>query len=222
MLCWLGSLYIRLIGVTTRWQVVGGDIPEKFWENNKPFIVAFWHGRLLMVPYCWDLSKTVFMLISQHRDGQIIARTVSHFGFRSAEGSSSKGGARALRQMLKVLDAGDYVGITPDGPRGPRMRASEGIVSVARLSGVPVIPLANSVARGRNLNSWDRFLLPGPFSRGAIVWGTPIEVARDADEQAQAQARLRIEDSLNALTREADEMVGRVCIEPAASEEAGR
>jgi len=213
--CWIGSLYIRTVHSTGRWQVVRGEVPAHFWNSGKPFILCFWHGRLLMMPYCWDLSKTIHMLISEHRDGQLIARTVGHFGIKTAAGSSSRGGAKALRTMVKAIAAGEYVGITPDGPRGPRMRASDGIVHVARLSGVPVVPATYSSSRGRVLGSWDRFLVALPFGRGAIVWGKPITVPRNADETTIETYRLGIEEELNAITREADELVGRSPVEPA-------
>ena len=154
------------------------------------------------------------MLISQHRDGQLIARTIGHFGFETIVGSSSHGGARALRSMVTALAAGDCVGITPDGPRGPRMRADNGIVTVARLSGVPVIPVAYSINRGQLLDTWDRFLIAWPFSRGVIVWGEPIHLARDADEATAELMRQRIENNLNAITAEADRLCGRRPIEP--------
>ena len=129
--------------------------------------------------------------------------------------SSSKGGAGALRAMLKALKAGDCVGITPDGPRGPRMRASDGIVNVARMSGAPILPATFGVSRGRVLGSWDRFLVAWPFGRGVIVWGQPIEVGRDADADALEDARARVEAGLNAVTREADRLSGRPPVEPA-------
>ncbi|MBD3666551.1 MAG: lysophospholipid acyltransferase family protein, partial [Kangiella sp.] len=149
------------------------------------------------------------------RDGQIIARTVGHFGIKTVAGSSSKGGAQALRAMVKALKAGDCVGITPDGPRGPRMRATDGIVNLARLAGVPIIPATFGATRGRVLGSWDRFLVAWPFGRGVIVWGDPITVARDADADALAAARAEVEESLNAITAEADRLTGRVPVEPA-------
>ena len=154
------------------------------------------------------------MLISQHRDGQLIARTIGHFGFETIVGSSGHGGVRALRSMVKALAGGDCVGITPDGPRGPRMRADNGIVTVARLSGVPVIPVAYSINRGQLLDTWDRFLIAWPFSRGVIVWGEPIHLARDADEATAELIRQRIENNLNAITAEADRLCGRRPIEP--------
>ena len=214
LICWLGAGYIRLVHFTGRWRVVGGEIPAEYWNAGKPFILCFWHGRLLMMPYVWDRSRSSHMLISQHRDGQLIARTIGHFGFETIVGSSSHGGARALRSMVKALAAGDCVGITPDGPRGPRMRADNGIVTVARLSGVPVIPVAYSINRGQLLGTWDRFLIAWPFSRGVIVWGEPIHLARDADEATAELIRQRIENNLNAITAEADRLCGRRPIEP--------
>ena len=215
-LCRLGAAYIRLVYASGRWRTVRGEIPRRFWDDGKPFILCFWHGRLLMMPHCWDHQQLIHMLISQHRDGQIIARTVGHFGIRTITGSSSRGGAQALRAMVRALNSGECVGITPDGPRGPRMRASDGVVSVARLAGVPIIPATFSAARGALLTSWDRFLVAAPLSRGVIVWGEPIEVPRDADTETLERARRQVEDGLNAITDEADGLVGRETVKPAA------
>lgn len=220
-LCALGALYIRCVHATAQWRVVGGETPGAFWDAGKPFILAFWHGRLLMMPYCWRRGRKIEMLISEHRDGKLIAHTVAHFGIETVTGSSTRGGTAALRRMVSVLRAGGYVGITPDGPRGPRMRASEGIVAVAKLSGVPVIPATYAVARRKVLGSWDRFVLAWPFNRGVIVWGEPIEVARDADKEAIETARQSIETALNAITDEADRLVGQRTIEPAPRQPAG-
>ncbi len=207
--CWIGAHYIRFVHATGRWQTVRGDIPQRFWDTGQPFILSFWHGRLLMMPYCWRHGIPIHNLVSHHRDGQLIARTVLPFGFRSITGS------KALREMVKVLKAGEYVGMTPDGPRGPRMRAGDGVISVARLAGVPIVPVTYSVRRGRNLGTWDRFLVAAPFSRGVIVWGDPVEVSRDADADAAEAARQRVEAQLNAITEEADHLVGRDPVPPA-------
>ena len=217
--CWLASLYIRLVYHTGRWTVVGSDIPKRFWDEGKPFILGFWHGRLLLMPYCWDHRKIIHMLISEHRDGQLGAQIGGHFGIRWVAGSSTRGGAQALRTMVKALKQGDYVGITPDGPRGPRMRASDGAVNVARLSGVPVIPVAFGTTRGRCLSTWDRFLLAWPFGRGIIVWGAPIRVDSKAGSEALKSAQHQVEDGLNAVTAEADRLSGRPPVKPALERE---
>ncbi|HEY1721378.1 MAG TPA: lysophospholipid acyltransferase family protein [Magnetospirillaceae bacterium] len=214
-LCWVGAQYIRFVRITSRWEAIGAELPAQFWDDGQPFILAFWHGRILMMPYCWRRTQPIRMLISSHRDGQIIARTVSHFGIETVQGSSSKGGSAALRAMLKSLKDGVCVGITPDGPRGPRMRASEGIVQVARLSGATVIPCTFSTTRRKVLGSWDRFLLAWPFTRGVFVWGAPITVRRDADDTAQESARIAIERALNAITEDADARMGHAPLQPA-------
>jgi hypothetical protein len=217
MICWLASLYIRLVYHTGAWQVIGGDIPKRFWAEGRPFILAFWHGRLLMMPYCWDHGKTIHMLVSHHRDGQMVARTNEHFGIKMVDGSTSRGGAQGLRVMVKAVMRGDYVGLTPDGPRGPRMRTANGIISLARLSGAPVIPAAFGSTNGRCLSSWDRFLVAWPFGRRVLVWGDPIYVDRDVSAADEETARRQVEDSLNAVTLEADRLTGRPPVGPAAA-----
>ncbi len=154
------------------------------------------------------------MLISQHRDGDLIAKTIGHFGLGTVRGSSKHGGAGALRSLVRALAQNHYAGVTPDGPNGPRMRASDGIISVARLSGAPIIPATFGASRRTILKTWDRFVVPFPFSRGVFLWGEPIDVARDADPAAQEAARKDVEDSLNALTREADRLCGRETVTP--------
>lgn len=222
VLCRIGAIYIRLVHASGRWRTIGDDIPRHYWDAGTPFILAFWHGRLLMMPYCWDPAQPIHMLISQHRDGRLIADTVAHFGIDTVSGSSSKGGAGALRAMVRHLKAGECVGVTPDGPRGPRMRASDGIVAAARLSGAPIIPATYSSTAGRNLGSWDRFLVARPFSSGVVLWGTPIHVAGDADAAAMEIARQELEDSLNAITNEADRLCDRPTVEPAPVDGADR
>jgi len=214
-LCWLGSLYIRLVGATGRWEIENAATASQMWDEGRPFILAFWHGRILMMPRIWRRGQPIHMLISQHRDGQLIARTVAHFGIETVTGSTSRGGGAALRAMVKALRAGTCVGITPDGPRGPRMRSSEGIVALARLSGCPILPATFSARRGRLLGSWDRFFLAAPFGGGVFVWGDPIKVAPDADAQALESARQAVEDSLTRITRAADARTGQTTPEPA-------
>jgi lysophospholipid acyltransferase (LPLAT)-like uncharacterized protein len=213
-LCALAALYIRLAHATGRWRTVNGEIPRLLWEKGEPFILAFWHGRLLMMPYCWNPLIPIHMLISQHRDGQIIARTVAHFGISTIAGSSSKGGGAALRALVRAIKDGACVGITPDGPRGPRMRSSMGIAQVARLSGVKVVPAAFSCAPRRLMSSWDRFVVAPPFASGVFVWGNPIEVPRGADEAAVERARRAIEAGLNSVSAEADRICGVVPVAP--------
>jgi lysophospholipid acyltransferase (LPLAT)-like uncharacterized protein len=212
--CWLINLYTRLVWRTGRWTIEGADIPLRFHGMGRSVIVAFWHSRLLMMPYAWHHGAPFHMLISAHRDGRLTAGAVKYFGIEWIAGSSSEGGEGAMRQMLRRLKAGDCVGITPDGPDGPAMRTKPGIVAVAKLSGAPMIPLAYATSRRRILNSWDRFHLPLPFTRGLIIWGEPVMIAAPGDEHALEQSRLAIEQGLNAITAEADRRMGHEAIPP--------
>ncbi|CAK0739004.1 Kdo2-lipid IVA 3' secondary acyltransferase [Gammaproteobacteria bacterium] len=213
LLCWLGANYIKMVHSSNRWEVVGGEIATSFWDSGKPFILAFWHGRILMIPSCWRQGQIIHMLISPHRDGQVIAQVVGHFGIHTVVGSTHKGGSAAFRTLLKALKAGECVGITPDGPQGPRMIASEGIVQIARLSGVPVIPCTFATKRYRLLQTWDRFVVALPFSRGLFIWGQPLTLSAKATAEEQEVFRRSIEDSLNAITTEADRRMGHLPVD---------
>jgi lysophospholipid acyltransferase (LPLAT)-like uncharacterized protein len=208
LLCAVIALYIRLVYATSRWTVEGGAAARRHFQDKRPFILAFWHGRLLMMPMAWPREVPIHMLISGHRDGRIIADAVGHFGIASIAGSSSRGGLAALRAMVKTLKDGACVGITPDGARGPAMEASPGIVAAARLAQVPIIPLAYATRRRRIMATWDRFHLAFPFTSGIHLWGEPIAVPADADEPELARYRQQVEDALNALGREADRRMG--------------
>src|SRR5258706_15908867 len=137
--CFVVGLYVRLVRVTGRWTEEGAEIRTRLIASGRPFIVCFWHGQLLVMTPFWPRAMHIKMLISRHRDGQLIARTVARFGIGTIAGSSSKGATRALRMMTRALQAGDCIGVTPDGPRGPRMRANPGVVHAARLAGVPIV-----------------------------------------------------------------------------------
>jgi len=207
-LCWIIACYVRFVYRTGRWRIEGDATPERFHREGKPFILAFWHGRLLMMPMIWRRDKPIHMLISDHGDGRIIADAVRHFGIKSIAGSSGKGGLQALRAMVRTLRSGDCVGITPDGPRGPAMQASEGIVATARLARIPIIPASYASRRRYILGSWDHFHFALPFSEGLFLWGKPIAVPADADDAALEFWRLAVEDSLNDLTRTAERRMG--------------
>ncbi len=212
--CWIAALYIRFVRATSRWERIGHAHLDSTFEKG-PAILCFWHGRLLMAPYTWQKPHPFKMLISAHRDGELIANTVAHFDIGWVKGSSSKGGAGALRAMVKALRAGEWVGITPDGPRGPRMRVSDGIISLAKLTGAPVVPTTYGIRSGKILGTWDRFLIAMPFSKGVLIWGEPLSVPRDADDATLEALRTELEARLNGITREADRLTARTPVEPA-------
>jgi lysophospholipid acyltransferase (LPLAT)-like uncharacterized protein len=213
-LCGVVHLYIRLVYATNRWTVEGAEVPQRLRAEGKSFILAFWHGRLLMIPMAWQRLAPMHMLISAHRDGRIIADAVTYFGVQSIPGSTRRGGSAALRRMLKRLEVGECVGITPDGPRGPATVASGGIINLARLAGAPIIPVVCATSRRRVLNSWDGFNLALPFGHGVFVWGEPIEIPPDLDPAGVEQARLLVETQMNDIAREADRRVGHGAAAP--------
>jgi len=207
-LCWLIHLYIRFVHWTSHWTVEGEAIPRGLRREGKPFILAFWHGRMLMIPLAWQQLAPMHMLISGHRDGRIIADAVRYFGIDSIAGSSTAGGTAALRAMVRHVRRGDCVGITPDGPNGPAMHATTGIVAAAKLARVPIIPITYATSRRRILATWDRFHLPFPWSRGVYLWGEAIAVPEALVEAAVERWRRSIEERMVAQTAEADRRVG--------------
>jgi lysophospholipid acyltransferase (LPLAT)-like uncharacterized protein len=204
LLCWVISLYVRFVYRTNRWQIEGGERSRALRREGRPFILAFWHGRLLMIPMAWRRLAPINMLISTHRDGRIIAEAVRHFGVDSIAGSSRRGGSAALLSMLKRLKAGECVGITPDGPRGPAMTVSIGTVNLARLAEVPILPITYATSRRRILKSWDRFHLALPFGRGVFLWGEPFAVPSGTDEAGLERARRLLEAHMIAMDEEAE------------------
>ncbi|MGL5784922.1 MAG: lysophospholipid acyltransferase family protein [Alphaproteobacteria bacterium] len=194
--------YVRFVYATTRWSIEGEQYPQAYWNFNKPVIICFWHGRLLMVCKAWRGPHPFHMLISGHSDGEMIAQTVQHFGIKRLKGSSSKTPKEAFKKLIQTLKAGYTVGITPDGPRGPCYSISPGIGRLAYLTGCDVIPLTFSTSRRKILGSWDRFFLALPFGRGVFIWGNPLSPKKIPDEATFLQA---IQTSLLEITKQADD-----------------
>jgi len=216
--CWWMARYIRLVELTSRWRLQGVEAMTDMSSRNLPFIAVFWHGRMVMMPGTWrrvGSGRAMRMLISMHRDGVTISKVIAHLGIATIAGSTSRGGTAALHAMLRTLRAGGSVGITPDGPRGPRMRASPGVATVASRMSVPVFAVSYSATRRRLFKSWDRFVLPLPFTRVVVVMKGPIEVPHNSGAAALEEMRARIEAALNEATREADEACGLAPVEPA-------
>lgn len=213
---------IRLLARTIRWQILHPEIRDRALGDGGPVIGAFWHNRIMLMTEIWPSGRPMAMLQSKHPDGRLIARTIQHLGIDDIVGSAGKGkgGAQAIRSMLRALKDGSSVAITPDGPRGPRMRASDGVIALARMSGAPIYPVTWNVSRRCILKSWDRFILALPFSRGVFVWGSPISVPRDADAETLERLRLDLETRLNQLCEEADRALGTEPILPADPEPA--
>jgi len=191
-IAWLVPRCIRWIALflerTIRWHIIG-TLPV---DRNEPCLYAFWHARLLMM---LKISRKAqwhgYMLISEHRDGGFIADTLALCGVQSVRGSTTRGGARAVLKMLRaVRDERRSLGITPDGPKGPREVMQMGTVQLAKKSGLPFVALCYATRRHWRVNSWDRFYIPKPFTRGVFIISEPVRVSPDEDADA-ALARLQ-------------------------------
>jgi hypothetical protein len=200
------SFYLRFALRTTRWTLDGQEHFRPFGAGASA-VFAFWHEFLPLMPALSLIARTlpfyrptpIHTLVSQHRDGQFIGAVVRQFGILPILGSSSRGGAAGLRNLLVVLKKGHLVGITPDGPRGPRRQAAFGVAQLAALSGAPVVPLAARTSRRVQLKTWDRMPVPLPFGRGVVVCGAAIRVPRDGWRDAVPA----ITDALNQAAERA-------------------
>lgn len=197
--------FIRTLRATVRIRH-HGDARQRDWEKaGDHFILAFWHRHLLLMPYAYR-GRRISVLVSQSRDGELIARTVARFGIDSSRGSSSRGGAAGLRSLLRKVEEGYDIAFTPDGPRGPAREVQPGVILAAAATGLPVQPVALAASRTRHLRSWDRFVVPLPFSTVHFVYGEPLAVPRRGDpDSAAAELKLR----LDAAEAQAEELAAR-------------
>jgi len=199
----LGSLGVGLLARTLRIRREERTV-EGFWKAGAPVIYAAWHSQILLLGYLYrHLHARV--LVSRSRDGELIARLLARFGIETVRGSSSRDGAEALRALARSVRDGWDVFVVPDGPRGPRETVKPGIVTLARLTGAPIVPGSVGASPAWRLRSWDEFRVPKPFARCVIRFGEPIRVARGADPEAEEAARRELEAALRALTRRAEE-----------------
>ena len=214
LVAWLGPWFaywtIRFLGLTMRFEEVNPEIPRSFTEKGIPGIGAFWHGRLLMMPFIYKGKKLSF-LVSPHRDGQVVGKALVRFGFEPILGSTSRNAFSGFKKMVKAHKNGSDIAIVPDGPVGPRYRVQIGVIELARLTGRPVVPLTFSASKRKTLRTWDQFLLPYPFSKGVFIWGEPVYVDPNGDRTHLEEKRLLLERRLNELTERADHYFDRPC-----------
>ena len=203
----LGPLFIRLLGSTLRITVVGSENIVRARTATGNVVYAFWHGRLLILTYV-HRNQGIKVLVSTHRDGEYIARVIGGLGFGTIRGSTTKGAVSALLRLTEAGAAKADIGFTPDGPRGPRERCQPGVIYVAKKTGLPVIPIGTSCRPRVVLRSWDRFMIPPPLARCAVVYGEPAFYDGSLTEEAVEEARLDLEGRLIDVTRKADDACG--------------
>ena len=182
-----GSLALRGLARTWRIRTVGHEPVARLRAAGTPVIFALWHGEML--PLLWQhRDEGVHVLISEHRDGEVVARMAERLGFRTVRGSTSRGAARALLRMVRVLEGGGDVAITPDGPRGPARQWAPGALIAAQRTGTPLVAVSVTADRAWHLRSWDRFMIPKPFARLTVAYAEPTRVDATTVREAALEA----------------------------------
>lgn len=207
----MASLFLRMLNRTLRWQTVGLDGVKKYWPSGAPRILAFWHNQQLLMPWIYlngskrADSKPIAVLISEHQDGRMVAKAMKFLGVESIAGSSSRGGRKALFDLIGKLKSGSHIAVTPDGPKGPPQKMRDGVIRIAQRSGAMIYPTAMASEKRWEFASWDRMFLPKPFSRAVIIMGEPIAIPADLSTSDLARYSTLVEDRLNAVTQQAEQ-----------------
>lgn len=202
-----GGLVMRLLGRSLRLQ---WDLPPSvraLEQSGERVVYAFWHCHILSLAWAYR-GRGGVALVSEHGDGEAITQVIHRLGYGTVRGSTTRGGVRAALEMARLGRAGHLLAVTPDGPRGPRHRLQPGIVFVAQRSGLPIVPLAAGMRRGRRLDSWDRFEVPAPFSRILVVAGDPIFVPEEIPRADVTIWETRVQEAMDAVERRAEAWAG--------------
>ncbi len=218
------AYFLRAYCLLLRWEVRGLDHLKPYWGGKQPVIVGCWHGRLLMLPEVWrrhGAGKT-YVLMGLNRNGELITRIVSRFRMLAVRGGSSKGGEAAREAMVACVkaDAHTTLSLTPDGPRGPRYVSRPGMAYLSRNLNIPVVWVSASAKSALRFTTWDRFMLPLPFSRVVVEFHTPIlpadqaalsfENYKDALDDKGREYLRQLDDELGVLTGEDDKRLGEL------------
>ena len=224
----LGSLLITFAGHLTRWLLLGigaslririiegREHLDRLQAEPRPVIVSHWHDRTFIAAHflyrqLHRKGLDLTLLASQSRDGEIVSRMVKTWGIETVRGSTSRGGLRALRSIHRaIVRRGSSPILVPDGPRGPAYEPKAGALVLAQTSGAPILPLGFAARSCWHLRSWDRLIVPKPFSKIAIAIGEPVEMPTQLDSEALEEARLRLEGILDGVTRRAEQAVGKI------------
>lgn len=198
-----GALVIRALGFSWRIRVEEEHQLAAARKLSPNVIFAFWHGRLLPLSFTHRNQK-IHVLASEHADGEMLGQTIRRLGFGHVRGSSTRGGTRAILELVEKVREGYDLGVTVDGPRGPRGVVKAGVVEVARQTGAAIIPITSASDRHRTFKSWDAFELPAPYARVVVRYGAPIAVPPDADRVMVEARRQDVERALTRITDEAD------------------
>src|SRR5215468_8983060 len=200
---WIGYVAIALIGRTVRWKSEGDCHLEEIYKSGNRAIFTFWHGRIFPATYYWR-NRGIVVMTSMNPDGEAIAQCIQRFGYGAARGSSSRGGLRALAEMMRLVREGRDTAFTIDGPRGPRYVAKQGPVLLALKTGAAIFCFHISMQRKIQLRSWDHFQIPLPFTRAVVLKAPPIWVPADASGEQLRQIHEDMQRTLDDLREKGD------------------
>jgi len=204
---------LRLLGATVRWSRQGADELERSWSAGTPVLMAFWHGRSIMLPFVYR-GRGACIMNSTHRDGEIVSRVLEHFGIQATRGSSTRGAVPGFLGLVRASRRGLDIALIPDGPRGPAGVAKGGAAELALATNAPLFPMAVSCSRAWRLPTWDRMMLPYPFSRVVLVVGEPLRAEGTRMRPGERETlRAELERRLRGVTAEADRLAGRALVE---------
>lgn len=208
-------LYAKFVGYTTGWQQYKIEELYQTWDKDNAIVLISWHGRALMPAYFWNKKHPMSALVSPHRDGRIIARLLRCFGIHTIDGSSNENANGAALALMRELQHGNSITIIPDGPKGPNMHLSRSALYFAQKTGKPIIGITYSI-KGSKIaqKSWDKMMLPKPFSEGIIAATEAFYIPEDADADSLEKYRQQIEQALIQLTWDLDEEMQISRIEP--------
>ena len=195
----MGRYVLGALFRTLHVESTGPHALSRLGEERTPVIFVFWHGRLLPLIHIHRHQGTV-VLVSEHRDGDYIAGLMHHFGFGTVRGSSTRGGVRGLKGLIRAARAGRDLAITPDGPRGPDRELKLGVLTVARMTGLPLVPVGVGITSAWRVRSWDGLLVPKPFSTVRVAYGRPTLVQRNADQAEIDEVAASLQRSLGDLS----------------------
>ena len=195
-------IYIKLVALTSSIIIKNIESPQFYWKNNKPFILAFWHSQLMMISYCWNSESKINVLASGHSDGRFGAIVGKYFKLNNIPTSSNEKSI-SLKPVFTLLKNSQCIGITPDGPRGPNQKVSDGIIKIAKVTQVPIIPIGFASSKFRTLKSWDSFLITKPFSKCAFVWGKTITIPKNCTDKEIEDYKKILETELNSCVEKA-------------------
>ena len=199
-----GLIVVRVLSLTHRVRILDAENERSSLEKFGSVVYASWHQRFFPGITFFSKRRPITIMISQSRDGEMIARVADILGWRPVRGSSSKGGVRALKTLRRLTQQGFRVGHIVDGPQGPFGVVKPGVLTIAQFAGAPIVPVVTSAQRHWVFNSWDRFMVPKPFSRVIIRFAPPITVPRRLDAVAFEALRRDMEKQIKELTIQTD------------------